>query len=135
MREIVRDTLKQRGKSTTWLARRMYERGACSEATIYRWLSGRGDACGRVIGVVLDELGIEVGNFGIEWGTVRLGDTVVVCRVGSETWFKGSWRVVHGTKQSAEISASERLKYLTGASRSHILSPGASGSGAAKPEH
>ena len=135
MREIVLDALRQRNKSITWLAVRLSQRDVCSEGTVYRWLGGKGDARGRVVGAALEELGIQIGNFGIEWGSVRVDDTVVVCRVGSETWFKGSWRVVHGTRQSAEISASERLKYLTGANRSTNLVKRPSGSGTDSGAH
>ncbi len=135
LREIVLDALRQRSKSITWLAVRLAQRDICSEGTVYRWLAGKGDARGRVVGAALEELGIPVGNFGIEWGSVRVDDTVVVCRVGSETWFKGSWRVVHGTRQSAEISASERLKYLTGSRRQPNLVQRPSGSGTASDDH
>jgi hypothetical protein len=53
-----------------------------------------------------------------QWGTVRIGETVVVCRVGSLQWKRGSYRVIAaGGKKSAEKSLIERVQYLTSARR------------------
>ncbi len=55
----------------------------------------------------------QIDNYG-DWGTVRVGDDVVVCRVGSPQWDTGSFRVVAaGGRECAEKSRVERLQYLT----------------------
>lgn len=49
-----------------------------------------------------------------QWGTVRLRDTVVTCRVGSLQWRTGTYRVIAaGGRQCAEKSRIERVQYLT----------------------
>lgn len=135
LREIVLDALTQQRRSVTWLAAKLERRGHCSASTVHRWLSGRGDVRSTVAGTALELLGVQIGEIGVDWGTVRNGDDVVVCRVGGHTWNTGSWRVVHGTRKMAETFRSERLKALTAASRSTNLPAGPSRSGVQSGGH
>ena len=53
-----------------------------------------------------------------EWATVRIDDSVQVCRVDSLTWSRGTYRVMHpGGRASADKACAERLQYLRSALR------------------
>lgn len=116
IRALVLERLKERGLSRYWLAERL-ERVGVAPGTVYRWLSGKGDTTATVAGLALDALSISFDSVKDVWGTVRTSVGVVVCRVGSAEWNTGTWRIVHGSRENAEKSRSERLKYLTGGGR------------------
>lgn len=116
IRALVLERLKERGHSRYWLAERL-ERVGVAPGTVYRWLSGKGDTTATVAGYALDALRVQLDSDADTWGTVRIGSTVVACRVGSTEWEQGTFRVVSGSRENAEKSRSERLKYLTGGGR------------------
>jgi hypothetical protein len=116
IRAIVLERLQERGLSRYWLAQQLHRDGV-APGTVYRWLAGKGDTTATVAGLALEALRVSVSSDRDVWGTVRTADGVTVCRVGSAAWNTGTYRVVHGTRENAEKSRSERLKYLTGGGR------------------
>ena len=117
IRGVVIDALADQRRSRHWLARRMSDAGICSESTVYRWLRGEGDIGASIAGEALSICGVTIGTRSEVWGTVRTPDGVAVCRVGGALWMRSSYRVAVGTRESAEISRSQRLQGLTRAGR------------------
>lgn len=112
LRQTVLHALRRRGRSNEWLALRLELRGVCSATAVHRWLSGRGDTKARIAGEALDELGIGLEGDSVRWGTVRIGATVVVCRVGDATWGGGGWREAAGSHADAVKARERRLQAL-----------------------
>jgi hypothetical protein len=117
IRALVIEKLTSTGRSRYWLAERLHSDGVCARNTIYRWLAGEGDVMTRVAGAALEALDLTLDDPKAIWGTVRIDQTVVACRVGSAQWLQGSWRQIEASRESAEKSRSQRLDYLTRASR------------------
>lgn len=116
LRDIVNARLKQRGLSRYWLAVRL-ERKGIPRSNVYRWLAGTGDVMATVAGLALTELEVDLASRFDQWATVRIGDTVVACLVGSRDWEQGTFRIIHPDRWSAEKARSERLEYLTRGNR------------------
>ena len=112
LRQTVLQGLRRRGRTNEWLAVRLELRGVCSATAVHRWLSGRGDTKARIAGEALDELGIGLEGAPSRWGTVRVGATVVVCRVGDATWDRGGWREAAGSHADAMLARQRRLQAL-----------------------
>lgn len=112
LRQTVIQGLRRRGRTNEWLAVRLELRGVCSATAVHRWLSGRGDTKARIAGEALDELGIGLEGDLARWGTVRIGATVVVCRVGDATWGRGGWREAAGSHADAVKARERRLQGL-----------------------
>ena len=112
LRQTVLQGLRRRGRTNEWLAVRLALRGVCSATAVHRWLSGRGDTTARIAGEALDELGIGLEGERSCWGTVRVGATVVVCRVGDATWDRGGWREAVGSHSEAVKARERRLQAL-----------------------
>lgn len=112
LRETVLQRLRRRGRTNEWLAVRLELRGVCSATAVHRWLSGRGDTKARIAGEALDELGIGLEGEPASWGTVRIGATVVVCRVGDANWARGGWREAAGSHADAVKARERRLQGL-----------------------
>jgi len=112
LRELVKERMRQRGLSHYWLAERLAPKGV-PKRTLYRWLAGKGDTSATVAGLALAELEVELASRHDTWATVRIGDDVVICLVGSRDWDRGSFRVVHGDRLTAEKSRCQRLQALT----------------------
>lgn len=112
LRQTVLQGLRRRGRTNEWLAVRLELRGVCSATAVHRWLSGRGDTKARIAGEALDELGIGLEGELARWGTVRIGATVVVCRVGDATWGRGGWREAAGSHADAVKARERRLQAL-----------------------
>ncbi len=116
LRELVLARLKQRGLSRYWLASRLAAKGV-KRSTVYRWLAGTGDVMSTVAGLALTELEVDLASRFDQWATVRIGDSVVACLVGSTDWERGTFRIVHPDRWSAEKARSERLEYLRKSNR------------------
>lgn len=112
LRKLVVDRLRQRGLSRYWLAERLAPKGV-PRRTLYRWLAGKGDTSATVAGLALAELEVDLASRHDTWATVRIGDDVVICLVGSREWDTGTFRVVHGDRHTAEKSRCQRLQALT----------------------
>lgn len=60
VREVLRSELKRQGRSAYWLARELDKRDVCTAAHVERYFAGKGDVTGKIIGAMLDLLGMKI---------------------------------------------------------------------------
>jgi hypothetical protein len=60
IRKAIVKRLDEMGESSYWLAKLMVKKKVCSEQHVYRYLRGDQDVSGKILGWMLDALGLQL---------------------------------------------------------------------------